>query len=76
VRAQRRKLLRERQREGISLAKQAGKYLGRKRALTTERADELRKRAAKGESNQDWRESLKSAGIHSIDIFVLPLHER
>jgi DNA invertase Pin-like site-specific DNA recombinase len=34
----------ERQREGIALAKAAGKYKGRKAALTDERADELRVR--------------------------------
>lgn len=45
-----RELLRERQREGIALAKRAGKYLGRKPTMTAERAAELRKRAAAGES--------------------------
>src|SRR5271167_860474 len=45
-----RELLRERQREGIALAKRAGKYLGRKPTMTAERAAELRKRAANGES--------------------------
>ena len=45
-----RELLRERQREGIALAKRAGKYLGRKPTLTDGRAEELRKRVAAGES--------------------------
>jgi DNA invertase Pin-like site-specific DNA recombinase len=44
-----RALLRERQREGIALAKKAGVYKGRKRSLTTEKVQELRKRAEAGE---------------------------
>src|ERR1700709_2359796 len=37
-----RELIRERQREGIELAKKAGAYRGRKHSLTMERATELR----------------------------------
>jgi DNA invertase Pin-like site-specific DNA recombinase len=44
-----RSLLKERQREGIALAKKAGVYRGRKPSLTAERATELRRRAASGE---------------------------
>ena len=44
-----RALIRERQREGISLAKQRGAYRGRKKALSPERVAELRRRAAAGE---------------------------
>jgi len=44
-----RSLIRERQREGIALAKRAGVYKGRKPSLTPERAQELRKRVATGE---------------------------
>lgn len=44
-----RALIRERQREGIALAKKAGVYKGRKPSLTAERAVELRKRALEGE---------------------------
>ena len=44
-----RALIRERQREGIALAKQRGAYRGRKKALSPERAAELRRRAAAGE---------------------------
>lgn len=44
-----RSLILERQREGISIAKQKGKYRGRKPALTTERAQELIRRINKGE---------------------------
>lgn len=44
-----RALIRERQREGIALAKQRGAYRGRKKALSPERASELRQRADAGE---------------------------
>ena len=44
-----RALIRERQREGIALAKQRGVYRGRKKALSPERVAELRRRAAAGE---------------------------
>ncbi len=44
-----RALIRERQREGITLAKQRGAYRGRKKALSPERATELRQRANAGE---------------------------
>ena len=45
-----RELIRERQREGIAIAKRAGKYRGRKPVLTAARGVELRERAATGES--------------------------
>lgn len=45
-----RSMILERQREGIALAKAAGKYRGRKAALTDQQADELRARLAAGES--------------------------
>lgn len=45
-----RSMILERQREGIALAKAAGKYRGRKAALTGHQADELRARLAAGES--------------------------
>ena len=44
-----RALLRERQREGIAVAKRNGLYKGRKRSLTVDRAAELRRRALAGE---------------------------
>lgn len=44
-----RALIRERQREGIALAKQRGAYRGRKKALAPERVAELRQRADAGE---------------------------
>ena len=45
-----RELIRERQREGIAIAKRAGKYRGRKPVLTAARVAELRERVATGES--------------------------
>jgi DNA invertase Pin-like site-specific DNA recombinase len=44
-----RDLIKERQREGIALAKQRGAYTGRKKALPAERVAELRSRASSGE---------------------------
>jgi DNA invertase Pin-like site-specific DNA recombinase len=45
-----RALIRERQREGIAIAKREGIYKGRKPSLNAERADVLRQRAATGEN--------------------------
>jgi DNA invertase Pin-like site-specific DNA recombinase len=45
-----RALIRERQREGIALAKKRGVYRGRKPSLSAERAAEMRKRAEAGEN--------------------------
>ncbi len=42
-------LMRERQREGIALAKQRGAYRGRKKALSPEQIKELQKRVGAGE---------------------------
>lgn len=44
-----RALIRERQREGIALARQRGAYRGRKRALSDDRVAELLRRVAAGE---------------------------
>lgn len=44
-----RALIKERQREGIALAKQRGVYRGRKKVLSPEQANELRSRASSGE---------------------------
>ncbi len=44
-----RALIRERQREGIALAKQRGVYRGRKKSLDPEQADQLLRRATAGE---------------------------
>jgi DNA invertase Pin-like site-specific DNA recombinase len=45
-----RSMILERQREGIAIAKAAGKYKGRKAALTNDQASELRARLDSGES--------------------------
>ena len=45
-----RELIRERQREGIAIAKREGKYTGRKPSLSPTRAAELRRRVADGDS--------------------------
>jgi len=44
-----RALIRERQREGIALAKQRGAYRGRKRSLNQEQVAELKRRVSTGE---------------------------
>src|SRR5699024_8991517 len=44
-----RAIIRERQAEGISIAKAKGKYKGRKRALTDKQIDRVRKRIEAGE---------------------------
>jgi DNA invertase Pin-like site-specific DNA recombinase len=45
-----RALIRERQREGIALAKRRGVYRGRRRALSADQATRLRERASAGET--------------------------
>lgn len=45
-----RSMIKERQREGIAIAKAKGKYTGRKPSLSAEQVDEARKRKAAGES--------------------------
>ena len=48
-----RALLKERQREGIAIAKTKGVYKGRKPSLTPDRVAELRSRAAAGEKKAE-----------------------
>jgi len=48
-----RALIGERQREGISLAKERGVYKGRKPCLTHEQAEQVRRRVQSGESKAD-----------------------
>ena len=54
-----RDMILERQREGIALAKAEGKYKGRKKALTTQQADNLRQRALAGESKSNLAEAFE-----------------
>ncbi len=53
-----RALLKERQREGIELAKRRGVYTGRKRALSEDQIIELRERVRNGERKSDIAKSL------------------
>lgn len=53
-----RALIRERQREGIALAKQRGAYRGRKKALNEEKVVELKQRVAAGEQKATVARSL------------------
>jgi len=55
-----RSLIRERQREGVQLAKSKGLYKGRKREMTEERLHEIQERIAAGESKAHVA---KSVGI-------------
>ena len=48
-----RALIRERQREGVALAKQRGAYRGRKKVLSEDRISELKKRATSGEKKTE-----------------------
>ena len=62
-----RALIRERQREGIALAKKRGAYRGRKRALSPEQTTELRQRIAAGEKKASSPASSASAAKPSIN---------
>src|ERR1700751_964207 len=75
-----RELIRERQREGIAIAKREGKYTGRKPSLSPTRAAELRRRVADGTRRPGLLVSsalvgirytgmlrLKSAGLGSLE---------
>jgi len=61
-----RALIKERQREGIALAKQRGAYRGRKKALSAEQAMELKLRAAAGEKKA---EIARSMGISRVTLY-------
>jgi DNA invertase Pin-like site-specific DNA recombinase len=61
-----RALIRERQREGIELAKKAGVYRGRKKTLTLQRAAELGRRLDKGESKAALS---REFGIHRTTVY-------
>lgn len=53
-----RAIIRERQAEGIALAKKAGKYTGRPKALSDEQVAEARRRVQEGESKVSIAEDL------------------
>jgi DNA invertase Pin-like site-specific DNA recombinase len=48
-----RALIRERQREGIAVAKSKGKHLGRNASLSTEQIEAIRSRVSNGENKKD-----------------------
>ncbi len=52
-------LLKERQREGIALAKQRGAYRGRKKALSSTQVTELLQRIAQGEKKVQIAQDLE-----------------
>ena len=54
-----RSLIKERQREGIAIAKQKGLYKGRKRKLTDEQISEIKERITKGESKTTLAKEFK-----------------
>jgi DNA invertase Pin-like site-specific DNA recombinase len=61
-----RALIRERQREGISLAKQRGVYRGRKKALSDSRIEELRRR---GEASEPKTALAREFGISRATLY-------
>ena len=61
-----RELIRERQREGIALAKAKGKYKGRSPKLTSEQVEQLRQRIAAGESKTSVA---KAFGITRMTVY-------
>jgi len=62
-----RNLIRERQAEGIAIAKRMGKYKGRKPKLTQEKAEELKRRAAAGERISDLA---RAFGVSRETVYV------
>lgn len=66
-----RELIRERQREGIALAKRAGAYKGRKRTLSTERTAELTRRLEAGEGKTALA---KEFGVTRVTIYRYQRH--
>jgi DNA invertase Pin-like site-specific DNA recombinase len=62
-----RALIRERQVEGIALAKKKGVYKGRKPSLTPEQASQVRRRAADGENKS---ELAREFGISRAALYV------
>ena len=63
-----RALIRERQREGIALAKRRGAYRGRKRSLNDEQVAELRRRIEAGEAEGEGRPRLRDQSRDALSI--------
>jgi DNA invertase Pin-like site-specific DNA recombinase/predicted O-methyltransferase YrrM len=70
-----RALIRERQREGVALAKDPGAYKGRQPTLLEEERAHLRSRAASGESKVKVPTSLGPAGRPCTSIFAPPIRQ-
>ena len=68
-----RAIIRGRQAEGIALAKKAGKYKGRKRALTPEGVEEAPRRAGAGESKVAIAKDL---GVSRATLYRAPAEEK
>jgi len=68
-----RSMILERQREGIAIAKAAGKYKGRKAALNQDQADELRERLEGGESVTALA---RRYGVSRQTVYNYVLHDR
>jgi len=64
-----RELIRERQREGIAIAKREGKYRGRKLSLTRSRAAELRRRVVDGDSKAALAREFGIGRVRYIGMF-------
>jgi DNA invertase Pin-like site-specific DNA recombinase len=62
-----RALIRERQREGIALAKQRGAYRGRKKALSPERAPNCASGPTPANKRRSWPASSASVGRPCIN---------
>jgi DNA invertase Pin-like site-specific DNA recombinase len=62
-----RALIRERQREGVALAKQRGAYKGRKKALNVDQVDQLRKILAAGKTKV---EAARELGISRETVYA------
>ncbi len=69
-----RALIRERQREGIALAKRRGAYRGRKKALTPAQADDAQRRALAGEAKAALAGSMASVARRSTSICEMRHH--
>ena len=63
-----RALIRERQREGIALAKRRGAYRGRKRSLNHEQVAEVRRRIEAGEAEGEGRTRLRHQPRNTLSI--------
>lgn len=64
-----RTLIRERQLEGIALAKQRGAYKGRKAALSSQQIQELKDRVAQGDVKSQIARDFKISRENFVSVF-------